>query len=85
VKRDGISNEEIADRLDHVADLLELEEENAFRVRSYRNAAQTVRDLDQPVTELMQQCTVVTAGRGKLEGKRVVRGRERECREYYGL
>jgi len=48
VRRDGISNEEIADKLDHVADLLELEEENAFRVRSYRNAAQTVRDLDQP-------------------------------------
>jgi len=55
VKRDEISNEEIADKLDHVADLLELEEENAFRVRSYRNAAQTVRDLDQPVTQLMQQ------------------------------
>jgi len=55
VKRDGISNEEIADRLDHVADLLELEEENVFRVRSYRNAAQTVRDLDRPVIELMQQ------------------------------
>lgn len=29
------------------------------------------------------QCTVVTATRGPLEGKRVIRGRERECREYY--
>jgi DNA polymerase (family 10) len=55
VKRDEISNREIADRLDHVADLLELEEENAFRVRSYRNAAQTVRDMDQPVAELVRQ------------------------------
>jgi len=30
------------------------------------------------------QCTVVTATRGRLEGKRVVRGREQECREHYG-
>lgn len=29
------------------------------------------------------QATVVTATRGELEGKRVVRGREAECREYY--
>lgn len=29
------------------------------------------------------QWTVVTAGRGSLEGKRVVRGRERECEAYY--
>jgi DNA polymerase (family 10) len=29
------------------------------------------------------QRTVVTAGSGKLKGKRVVRGRERECREHY--
>jgi hypothetical protein len=30
------------------------------------------------------QSTVVTAERGSLEGKRVVRGRESECRDYYG-
>jgi putative hydrolase len=30
------------------------------------------------------QCTVVTETKGSLEGKRVVRGREDECREYYG-
>ena len=29
------------------------------------------------------QATVVTASRGALEGKRVVRGREEECRDYY--
>ena len=49
------SNDEIADMLDHVADLLELEGENSFRVRSYRNAAQTIRDLDTPVSTLMKQ------------------------------
>lgn len=29
------------------------------------------------------QCTVVTETTGPLKGQRVVRGRERECREYY--
>jgi hypothetical protein len=29
------------------------------------------------------QCTVVTETKGKLEGKRVVRGREYECQQYY--
>jgi DNA polymerase (family 10) len=30
------------------------------------------------------QCTVVTEFRGPLRGKRVVRGREPECRDFYG-
>lgn len=29
------------------------------------------------------QCTVVTESSGPLKGKRVIRGRERECREFY--
>lgn len=31
------------------------------------------------------QCTVVTETQGALEGKRVVRGRERECYAHYGM
>lgn len=30
-----------------------------------------------------QQCTVITSQRGPLTGKRIVRGRETECLEYY--
>ncbi len=30
-----------------------------------------------------RQCTVVTAERGPLSGRRVVRGREAECAEFY--
>lgn len=55
MKKGATSNDEIADTLDHVADLLELEGESSFRVRSYRNAAQTIRDLDTPVSTLMKQ------------------------------
>lgn len=30
-----------------------------------------------------QQCTIITAGFGWLKGRRIVRGRERECEEHY--
>ena len=30
-----------------------------------------------------RKCTVVTEFKGELDGKRVIRGRERECSEYY--
>jgi DNA polymerase (family 10) len=40
----AIGNTEIADRLDELADLLELENANPFRVRAYRNAAREVRN-----------------------------------------
>jgi len=30
-----------------------------------------------------RQCTVISSEFGELQGKRIVRGRERECREYY--
>lgn len=38
-----ISNEEIADILDRLADLLEVQEADSFRVRAYRDAAKRVR------------------------------------------
>lgn len=43
------SNARIAADLDEIADLLELQEANPFRVRAFRNGARTVRDLDRPV------------------------------------
>jgi DNA polymerase (family X) len=30
-----------------------------------------------------RQCTVITASRGPLRGRRIVRGREQECLEHY--
>lgn len=51
----ALSNREIADTLDRVADLLDIEDANAFRVRSYHAAAQTVRDLDEPVVEMLDR------------------------------
>ena len=39
-----MENAQIAAVFDEMADLLELEQADAFRVRAYRNAAQAIRD-----------------------------------------
>ena len=47
-----MSNKEIARAFDNLANLLELHEENEFKIRSYRNAYRTLRKLERPLTEL---------------------------------
>jgi hypothetical protein len=49
------SNGHVADQLEQVADRLELLGRNPFRVRSYRKAADTVRETDPPVAERLEQ------------------------------
>jgi Holliday junction resolvasome RuvABC DNA-binding subunit len=46
---DKHSNEQIAAILEKIASLLEVQEENAFRVRSYRTAARNILHLERPV------------------------------------
>jgi DNA polymerase (family 10) len=48
-----IQNRDIADIFTKVADFLEIEGANPFRVRAYRNAARTVAGLAQSISELM--------------------------------
>jgi DNA polymerase (family 10) len=45
-------NEEIANAFDEIGDLLELQGANMFRVRAYRNAARTIRDLSESIADL---------------------------------
>lgn len=47
-----MENAQIADILDEIADMLELDDANAFRIRSYRNAARTVRGLSDRLIDL---------------------------------
>lgn len=47
-------NSEIARLFDELADLLELQGANAFRLRAYRNAARTLASLPEPIAELAQ-------------------------------
>jgi len=58
----AVSNEEIASRLDRVAEILESLEANPFRVRSYRWAARELRSLRGPASELYAE-----GGRARLQ------------------
>ncbi|KUJ79158.1 DNA polymerase III [Microbulbifer flavimaris] len=49
----ALHNSEIADRFDRLADLLEIEGANPFRVRAYRNAARTVRGYPRSMADLL--------------------------------
>ncbi len=48
-----MTNPEIADAFDSVADILEFQAANPFRVRAYRNAARTIRDLPESMAEIV--------------------------------
>jgi len=48
-----LSNGEVATKLDTVADILEAQDANPFRVQAYRNAGTTVRQLPQPAHEIL--------------------------------
>ncbi|MCE7984706.1 MAG: hypothetical protein DYG89_26335 [Caldilinea sp. CFX5] len=47
------SNRAIAEQFEQVAELLEAQEANPYRVRAYRLAAATLRDLQQPVSTIL--------------------------------
>ena len=50
-----LDNEHIAARLEEVAELLEGQVANPFRVRAYRSAARTLRALERPAHELIDE------------------------------
>jgi DNA polymerase (family 10) len=49
----AVSNEQVAAVLSEIADLLEVQGGNAFRIRAYRNAARTVSNLGRSVAALV--------------------------------
>src|SRR5438445_12660782 len=49
-----MQNPDIARLFDEVADLLEIQDANPFRVRAYRNAARASRDYPEPSAELVR-------------------------------
>jgi DNA polymerase (family X) len=52
-----MNNVRIAEVFDLLADLLEFQGENPFRVRAYRNGARTVRDSPEPMTAVLADST----------------------------
>ncbi|RJQ82501.1 MAG: hypothetical protein C4519_07805, partial [Desulfobacteraceae bacterium] len=55
-----MQNADIADIFNQMADLLEIEGENVFRVRAYRNAARTVADLPYSVSRMAASAESLT-------------------------
>jgi len=53
----AVHNTEIADMFEQLADLLEIREENPFRIRAYRNAARVVRAHPRSMAELVESGT----------------------------
>ena len=51
----AVHNAEIADLFERLADLLEIEDANPFRVRAYRNAALTIRGYGHSMSELLDE------------------------------
>ncbi len=51
----SIQNNDIAKKFDKLADLLEIQGKNEFRVRAYRNAARTIRDHSQSIAEMLDE------------------------------
>jgi hypothetical protein len=50
-----ITNSEIAEIFERVADLLEAQDANRYRVRAYRTAAKTIRHHDTPLCEILSE------------------------------
>ena len=52
-----MDNNAIANVFDELAELLEFKGENPFRIRAYRQGAKAIRDLDEPVAEIVADKT----------------------------
>lgn len=49
------SNNEIADVLDRIAEVLDVQDANPFRIRAYREGANSIRYHDEPVADMVQE------------------------------
>jgi len=49
-----VENKSIADIFTEIADILDIQDENPFRIRSYRNAARTIDDMSESLQDLVK-------------------------------
>lgn len=50
-----MTNTEIANRFTRIADILEIQGENPFKIKAYRNASTTILDLEEPLSALNER------------------------------
>jgi DNA polymerase (family X) len=67
----GMTNKQIANAFDDLANILELHEENEFKIKSYRNAYITLRKLDRPLSELPEAEVKAIKGIGPAISARI--------------
>ena len=65
----GMTNAEIADAFDQVADLLEFQGANPFRVRAYRNAAHTIRGLPESLERVAERSRTASSPRSTASAR----------------
>ena len=51
--RPGVTNRQIAEVLSSIANLLEFQNSNPYRIQAYRNAARGVLELEEPAAEII--------------------------------
>ncbi|MBV9849066.1 MAG: hypothetical protein JO250_05180 [Armatimonadetes bacterium] len=52
------TNAEVAEVFEDIADILERQGENPFKVKAYRNAVRTLEDLNEPVADIAARGTL---------------------------
>jgi len=71
-----MTNQEIADLFRRLADLMELGEDNPFKIRAYRVAAETIEDTTTPLAEMISEGGVARLrelpGVGEAISKKVI-------------
>ncbi|HNA94832.1 MAG TPA: DNA polymerase/3'-5' exonuclease PolX, partial [Saprospiraceae bacterium] len=66
-----MNNKEIAKLFSELADLMELQNENPFKIKSYRNAHVSLRKIDTPLNTLSQTEMEVLPGVGKAIAEKI--------------
>ncbi len=67
----NMTNKEIARVFSELASIMELHDENPFKIRSYQNAYITLRKLDKPLTEMTRTEMDAIKGVGKAIGDKI--------------
>ncbi|MGB1217103.1 MAG: DNA polymerase/3'-5' exonuclease PolX, partial [Saprospiraceae bacterium] len=66
-----MTNKEIADKFQDLANIMELHKENKFKIRSYKNAYITLRKLDQALSEMSDTEIQGIKGVGKAISEKI--------------
>ncbi len=66
-----MTNKEIAKAFDYLADLMELHQENPFKIRSYRNAYLTLRKWPEPLESMSEEELASIKGIGSAISKKI--------------